>query len=131
MKKLTFLVLITYFLSSCAGVGFIAGGKVTTFQGNYELPIQNNLEESKSKLKEILFTDNWNKSSETENVVTFQNVTSAGTTGLIGINQNATITATFVSESIKLKIYQVGNFKFGTEKSANKTFNEIKSQYGL
>lgn len=131
MKKITVLVLITLFLSSCAGVGYIAGGKSTTFEGNYELSSKGSVEKSKSKLKEVLFADGWNKSSETDNVILFENGSSTGSGVAIGKVQKVTMKAEFSNEKVKLQITQYGNFKFGTEKATNETFEKIKKQYNL
>lgn len=127
-KTISFLTLLLL-LSSCSSIGYIAGGKNTTYEGTYKLKIFDNIEKSKSKLKEVLFADGWNKVSETSGEILFQNSSSKGSEMGIGKINTSTIKATFSEEEILLVITQNGNYKFGTQKQTNKTFHSIKKQY--
>jgi len=131
MKKITLLSLIVLLFASCGGVGLIAGGKTTTFEGEYVLGSKGSIEKSKSKLISVLNADGWNKTKEDRNIISFQNGSSIGSIGLIGKSNMSRITAVFTEEKVTLKITQIGNFKAGTEKEVNKLFMEIKEQYEL
>lgn len=131
MSRIILLLFSVCLLSSCAGVGYVAGGKNTTFEGNYELPSKGSVEKSMSKLKEVLYADGWNKSNEELNTILFENASSKGEEVGIGKFYKSTIRATFNKNGVKLQITQGGNYKFGTEKSVNETFTKIKKQYEL
>lgn len=133
MKHATFTLLgcmlLLLPLTSC-GVGYLVGGKQTSYEGTYSLPIYQNIEASKSKLKSILFNDGWNKVSEQDNAILFQNGSSKGAE-LGGKYNISTLKSVFTDDEITLVISQTGNFKFGTEKKTNETFAEIKEQYNV
>ena len=131
MKKITLLSLVILLFTSCGGVGLLAGGKTTTFEGEYVLESKGSIEKSKSKLKSVLFSDGWNKTKEEGNNILFENGSSVGTIGLIGKSNMSRIVAVFTEEKVTLTITQIGNFKAGTEKEVNKLFMEIKEQYDL
>jgi hypothetical protein len=131
MKKITLLSLVLLLFTSCGGVGLIAGGKTTIFEGEYVLESKGSIEKSKSKLKSVLSADGWNKTKEDRNIISFQNASSYGSIGLIGKNNSSTIIAKFTDENVGLTIRQIGNFKAGTEKEVNKLFMKIKEQYEL
>ena len=116
-------------LSSCANVGYIAGGKTKTFKGSYELPIYNSIEASKTRLKSILIVDGWNKTSENENTITFGNSASKGSQIGLGKYKMSQLNLVFDSEKITISIMQIGNFKYGTEEATNETFEKIKEKY--
>ena len=114
-----------------SAAGYIAGGKNTTYEGNYELPSKGSVEKSMSKLKEVLYADGWNKSSEDLKVILFQNQSTKGSEIGIGKINYSTLRATFEETGVKIQLTQNGNYKFGTEKSTNETFATIKKQYEL
>ncbi|MEM6719569.1 MAG: hypothetical protein AAF611_09655 [Bacteroidota bacterium] len=116
-------------LNSC-GVGYLVGGKQTSYEGTYYLPIYQNIEASKSKLKSILFADGWNKVSEQDDTILFQNGSSKGAE-LGGKYSISNLKSVFINDKVTLVITQTGNFKFGTEKKTNETFAEIKEQYEI
>lgn len=116
-------------MSSCSSLGYIAGGKNTTFEGNYQLGSKGSVEKSISKLKEVLYADGWNKSNEDLGTILFENASSKGSEIGIGKFNKSTILAKFSELGVSLQITQIGNFKFGTEESTNETFSKIKQQY--
>ena len=131
MKQIFILALVSITLSSCAGVGYLAGGKQTRFAGKYTLPIHKSIEASKSKLKSILLAKGFNKVSEDETTILFQNSVSTGAQVGLGKFMTSHIGLVFDSEKITLSISQFGNFKYGTEKATNETFAKIREQYNI
>jgi len=130
-KTFTLLACMLLFLSHYGcGVGYLVGGKQTSYEGTYSLPLYQNVEASKSKLKSILFADGWNKVSEQDNTILFENGSSKGAE-LGGKYSRSTLKSVFTDEEITVIITQTGNFKFGTEKKTNETFVEIKEQYTI
>lgn len=131
MSRIILLLFSVCLLSSCAGVGYVAGGKTTSFEGNYELSSKSSIEASKSKLKEVLFAEGWNKSSESKTEINFENGSSTASGVGFGKVQKVTMKALFLKDKVKLQIFQTGNYKFGTEKKTNETYEKIKKQYDL
>ena len=128
MKHLA-LISLAFLFVSCSGLGYLAGGKHKTFEETYTLDLYQSIEESKSRLKSVLQSNEWNKVSEKDNVIVFENGSSKGAEMGLGKFKRSTIEATFTNEGVSLLISQQGNFNHGTEKSTNETFLRIKEQY--
>ena len=73
----------------------------------------------------------WNKSRETDTIISFENTASKGSQVGIGKFNMSSMQAVFDSEKVTLTIMQIGNFKYGTEEAVKKTFAKIKEQYEL
>lgn len=123
------LVSLVFLLVSCSGLGYLAGGKHKSFEETYTLDLYESVEVSKSRLKSVLQADQWNKVSEKDNVIVFENGSSKGAEMGLGSFKRSTIKATFTDKAVRLVISQQGNFNHGTEKSTNETFLRIKEQY--
>lgn len=128
--KNLFLLSLVLLLSSCSAAylaGSVVGGNVKSFNGVYELPLKENIENSTLKIKETLGELKYRSISNTslvfekESNMIEQYGISSYNTGSIQIH--------FKSDKMIVNISQTGNYNFGTEEKTNETFAEIKKLY--
>lgn len=132
MKILNYILIFGMLLNltSCMVVGSVIGGKKTTFEKTYVVKTNLNEAENNKKLKDILYTNGWNKLSETEgNSIVFYKENSVIKEIVFSKKDYKKIIATISDNVIELEIIQHGNFKNGTLNKTNKTFELIKREF--
>lgn len=111
-------------------VGSAIGGKKTTFENIYVVKTNLNEDENNKKLKNILYAKGWNKISETSgNIIVFYKETSVLKEFVFSKKDIKKIIATISDNLIEIEIIQHGNFRNGTLKKTNKTFDLIKQAF--
>jgi len=131
MKSLKHILILGILLSftSCMVIGSAIGGKKTTFEKNYTLKTNLDLDGNKNKLKTILYSEGWNKVSEKESTLIFTNENSILKEIAFSKKDVKKIISKVKDNLIEFEIIQHGNFKTGTEGKANKTFELIKREF--
>lgn len=126
------LFVSSLFLSSCAGVGYMVGGSIQTFQGKYSIDLTTQhpdiLDLITSVGKSMSLDVSAIDSSKGEIAISTGAATASGT--LIGDEDYHTISigSTDGGRHLDLQIVAQGNFGHGTKEAADKLFAEFKTK---
>ena len=127
--KIVVWVYLLINLSSCMVVGVVLGGKKTTFEKQFVLKNQLSAEANKTKFKEIIYSQGWNKVSDEGLSAVFTKKISILKEVAFSKTEEYRLFARFMDNSIELEITQHGNFKTGTEEKTTRTFRKIKQSF--
>lgn len=126
------LLFVLTLLMGCAGVGLVAGGKFQTYTGSYSITLESARDDILDIIAEVGKTMDYSVSGldSEHSTISLSSGTSVATTGLLGKSNQATIYVAVaeLGKKLDIKIYLVGNFGAGTQKAADKLFEEFKAK---
>ena len=107
----------------------IAGGKIKKTEDSLCIENNESIDSSKNKLKAILIEDGWDIIKEENKTIEFEKSSSFASNLALSKLRFSSIKIIFSNNVIEIQILQIGNYKYGTEKNINNTFNQIKELY--
>jgi len=129
------VIVLLYFSTifvGCGGVGMLAGGRVQTYMGSYSIMLEAPREDILDIVAEVGRTMGYSVSGldRDQGTISLSSGSSMATTGLLGKSSQATIYVAIVELGKKLdtRISLVGNFGKGTQKAADKLFEDFKTK---
>ncbi len=126
------LVLISFSLQSCAGVGAMVGGSVHTYQGEYSIQ----LSAQQDDILEAITTVGSSMGLEVSMIdkakgkISLSNYGSPAESGLIGkmTSQSIDVQVAEAGKKLQIQISVQGNFGSGTKEGGDKLFAEFKNK---
>lgn len=132
--KVSLLLLIIAQGSGCTTLSMatyassIAGGNYKSYDGSYELSlVESDKEKSYTRLRKVLEKQGYKSTSNS----TFQYSKDNSTLEQVIVSRSGstTISAEESKGKLNIKIFQTGNYNYGTEKEVKETFDEIRKLY--
>lgn len=114
----------SFSISSCIVAVKIAGGKNKTVEKNFVIETNRDADENREIFKNVVYQMGWGKVDDTHDLTTFNMDRST----LMISRREYRLEARFTDKRIELELLQHGNFRTGTEKNADRTFQEIKER---
>lgn len=132
LTKISLLIMVSILFTGCWSIAHtvgteIASGKVTSFTGTYKLDSKKDITKTENDFIKTLINLDFHRNSNTE--LSFTKENSKGASYALSKVYTINVNAELVEDKITIIISQVGNYKYGTEKKTNETFEEIKKEY--